>query len=265
MAAVKLVLILLLCVEILHVKGIRTNNEEEEPETLDAHIVYDQRQSGKYNIHVVIKDVAIIEMDQNEIADQNYNDDEYYYDEDDLTVKPLITKTTTTTNKPLDTTTTKKTTISATENESVVTTVSTTIPTTTIKNKIPNNEEHFNMYSLFPQPAVDTKSRSKIEPIYAIEEPTMLQPRHQLDNFNYKMPAQSRDESKLFKNSRIYKVKVRRSHHITPQTVRCRSFQYRDARGNCRSKRSSSGSILKRLFRMLVTLPFNQDEQQIDD
>lgn len=34
-----------------------------------AHIVYDQRQTGKYNIHVVIKDVAIIEMDQNEIQD----------------------------------------------------------------------------------------------------------------------------------------------------------------------------------------------------
>lgn len=32
-------------------------------------VIYDQRQSGKYNIHLVIKDVAIIEMGQNEIED----------------------------------------------------------------------------------------------------------------------------------------------------------------------------------------------------
>lgn len=38
-------------------------------ETSDSHIIYDQRQNGKYNIHVVIKDVAIIEMDENGISE----------------------------------------------------------------------------------------------------------------------------------------------------------------------------------------------------
>ncbi|XP_065355347.1 uncharacterized protein LOC135949831 [Calliphora vicina] len=283
MAAAKLVkkslvLILLLYTETLQVKGIRTTNNEEESDAPDAHIIYDQRQTGKYNIHVVIKDVAIIEMDQNEISDQNYNDDEYYYDEDDLTVKPLLFKPSTTSVKPLDSTTNIKTTtpiiqttMPFTENQSVETTSSTIIPTTTTNNKFHNNEENLNLYSSLHQPAVDPKSRSKVEPIFAIEEP-VLQSRHQLQNFNYRMPlqAQSREGSdlKTFKNSRIYKVKVHRSHQphqITPQTVRCRSYQYRDARGNCRGKRSSSGSILKRLFRMLITLPFNQNEQEIDD
>lgn len=31
-------------------------------------ITYDQRQSGKYNVHIVIKDVAIIEMDRNQVV-----------------------------------------------------------------------------------------------------------------------------------------------------------------------------------------------------
>lgn len=72
MAAAKLVknfmVLFIICAELLQVRGMRTNNEEE-PDAPDAHIVYDQRQSGKYNIHVVIKDVAIIEMDQNEVVD----------------------------------------------------------------------------------------------------------------------------------------------------------------------------------------------------
>lgn len=65
-----LICILLLAIESLHVKCGRTESSEEESDAPAAgRIVYDQRQTGKYNIHVVIKDVAIIEMDQNEIAD----------------------------------------------------------------------------------------------------------------------------------------------------------------------------------------------------
>lgn len=31
-------------------------------------IIYDQRQSGRYNVHIVIKDVAIFEMDRNKVV-----------------------------------------------------------------------------------------------------------------------------------------------------------------------------------------------------
>lgn len=205
---------------------------------------------------------------------QNYSDEEYYYDEDDLTVKPLIIKSTTTTKKPYNdytTTTTPKELISttpikaetSTTNHSILTTIITAppiIPTiTTSTTNMPittpkDNKIHvLNSYSSSYLPAFDTKPRSKVEPIYAIEEP-ILQPKRYLKNFNYGLPsntAQSREGSysvneapKLFKNSRIYKVKVHRS-EIEPQVVRCRANQYRDARGNCRRKRdSSSASIL---------------------
>lgn len=51
------------------IQGTRTDNVTKRNETSDARTIYDQRQNGKYNIHVVIKDVAIIEMDQNEISE----------------------------------------------------------------------------------------------------------------------------------------------------------------------------------------------------
>ncbi|XP_053957330.1 uncharacterized protein LOC128862695 [Anastrepha ludens] len=52
-------------------------------------MIYDQRQSGKYNIRINIKDVAIIEMDNNGFGEEDSSEEDYYYDEDDLTVKPL--------------------------------------------------------------------------------------------------------------------------------------------------------------------------------
>lgn len=41
----------------------------EDNDNEAGRVLYDQRQTGKYNIHVSIKDVAIIEVDQNELAD----------------------------------------------------------------------------------------------------------------------------------------------------------------------------------------------------
>lgn len=71
MVSVKLVKnILVFCVLLMHVRGGRFEAGADDASTDgEARIIYDQRQSGKYNIHVVIKDVAIIEMDQNEIED----------------------------------------------------------------------------------------------------------------------------------------------------------------------------------------------------
>lgn len=45
------------------VESVEDNDNEA------GRVLYDQRQTGKYNIHVSIKDVAIIEVDQNELAD----------------------------------------------------------------------------------------------------------------------------------------------------------------------------------------------------
>lgn len=46
------------------------NNSNSDNNNMEQqHVLYDQRQTGKYNIHVSIKDVAIIEVDQNELAD----------------------------------------------------------------------------------------------------------------------------------------------------------------------------------------------------
>ncbi|XP_039952669.1 uncharacterized protein LOC120769630 [Bactrocera tryoni] len=64
-------------------------NDELSADNADAKVIYDQRQSGKYNIRINIKDVAIIEMDNSGFGDENFGEEDYYYDEEDLTVKPL--------------------------------------------------------------------------------------------------------------------------------------------------------------------------------
>ena len=65
----KIIVLSILYVVIRKIQGTRTDNVTKRNETSDARTIYDQRQNGKYNIHVVIKDVAIIEMDQNEISE----------------------------------------------------------------------------------------------------------------------------------------------------------------------------------------------------
>ncbi|XP_011199962.2 uncharacterized protein LOC105223803 [Bactrocera dorsalis] len=64
-------------------------NDELSADNADAKVIYDQRQSGKYNIRINIKDVAIIEIDNSGFGDENFGEEDYYYDEEDLTVKPL--------------------------------------------------------------------------------------------------------------------------------------------------------------------------------
>uniref|UniRef100_A0A0K8UMU8 Uncharacterized protein n=2 Tax=Bactrocera latifrons TaxID=174628 RepID=A0A0K8UMU8_BACLA len=64
-------------------------NDELSANNAEAKVIYDQRQSGKYNIRINIKDVAIIEMDNSGFGDENFGEEDYYYDEEDLTVKPL--------------------------------------------------------------------------------------------------------------------------------------------------------------------------------
>ncbi|XP_030567560.1 endochitinase A [Drosophila novamexicana] len=230
-----------------------------------ARALYDQRQTGKYNIHVSIKDVAIIEVDQNELADESYiaEDEDYYYDDSALTIKPI--KFTTDASTATTTTTTAETTTTTTS-----TTPTTPVPVSTAAIVgIPTPSSNMSAYSaqlladiaatqrLRPKSnnliIMDTPiggsstmlpkwlhARSKDEPITTTTDAGPLPA-----NIEY-TPAQGHD-------SPIFKVKVQRAAPAeTP--ARCRAHQYRDAQGKCRTKRS--GSILRKLFSMLVSLPF---------
>lgn len=65
-----LVTSLLLMVLVLQVQMQPLEDSDNDGNDNEAgRVLYDQRQTGKYNIHVSIKDVAIIEVDQNELAD----------------------------------------------------------------------------------------------------------------------------------------------------------------------------------------------------
>ncbi|TMW50011.1 hypothetical protein DOY81_004928 [Sarcophaga bullata] len=249
----KIIVLSILYVLIREIQGTRTD-ESKRNETSDARTIYDQRQNGKYNIHVVIKDVAIIEMDQNGISEQTYNDDDYYYDEDDLTVKPL--KPTVTTLKPLysSSVSTTQTTISSIkeqndENSSSPSLLSTLFPITESHN-IRKDDEYY-------MPIVNIKARSKVEPIYAIEETQGIQHQALLRQGIY-IPN---DETQKKTNSKIYKLRM---HHFQrsqiPQNKRYHSNQYKKSRSNCRENISASGSILNRLLGMLVTLPFRREQ-----
>ncbi|XP_061388744.1 uncharacterized protein LOC133323859 [Musca vetustissima] len=244
--------------------------DEDGPHEETGRIVYDQRQSGKYNIHVVIKDVAIIEMGQNEFQDTSYNDEDYYYDENDLTVKPI------TLNPPTTTSTIKPTVAASTNNGIIVTapnidgeirnsspitmeahtyttlnqqqesetTLSSNILWNTLTSMISRKPTVDDLVTTLKSPgystgettvlpSIDVKPRSKIEPIFANEE-----------------FAKFRDDAMPLRNSKIYKLKIRRSHQpLSPsskklQARRCRSHQSRNANGNCSNKRSTSGSLL---------------------
>lgn len=87
------------------------NSIDSAPSLRDEHestglTTYDQKQTGKYNIHLNIKDVAIIALDTDHL-DSGIGDfgDDYYddYDLSDFTVKPIygVIGFDTTTSKPL--------------------------------------------------------------------------------------------------------------------------------------------------------------------
>lgn len=128
-------------------------NDELFADNADAKVIYDQRQSGKYNIRINIKDVAIIEMDNSGFGDvsiaavlwqniiitccfmmqENFGEEDYYYDEEDLTVKPLnFTKPpkVTTSHEVISTTTPQQATLLPTKFEEFISPHSTPIATT---------------------------------------------------------------------------------------------------------------------------------------
>ncbi|XP_064536690.1 uncharacterized transmembrane protein DDB_G0282483 [Drosophila montana] len=219
-----------------------------------ARALYDQRQTGKYNIHVSIKDVAIIEVDQSELDDESYiaEDEDYYYDDSALTIKPIKFTT------DASTATTTTTTAATTTPTPTPTTTTDPLPLSTAAIVgIPTPSRNMSAYSaqlladiaatqrLRPKSnnliIMDTPiggsstllpkwlhARSKDEPITTTTDAAPMPA-----NIEY-TPAQGHD-------SPIFKVKVQRAAPAETPT-RCRAHQYRDAQGKCRTKRS--GSIL---------------------
>uniref|UniRef100_A0A1A9VXX6 Uncharacterized protein n=1 Tax=Glossina austeni TaxID=7395 RepID=A0A1A9VXX6_GLOAU len=231
----------------------------EDESTVNGRVLYDQRQSGKYNIHIIIKDVAIIEMDQNEIVDNN-DDGDYYYDEEDLTIKPLILNLNA--NKTATTTTTTTTTTISTAAEVFTTTVR------NIDNEIstlePNKNNNTEDDAFDSQRDWVTNSRSssntletlrslnKVAPYYSTSEPLRQTHAYVMRDASGTLQAREADmiDERGMKNAKLYKIKLLRGQPIKVAKRLCRSNQFRDASGACRSKkattssRQSSGSIL---------------------
>ncbi|XP_037957070.1 uncharacterized protein LOC119687003 [Teleopsis dalmanni] len=140
----------------------------EDENTSVERISYDQRQTGKYNIHVSIKDVAIIEIG-NDVMDETLTEEDYYYDEGDLTVKPgllnptstpiSITKSTTTSTstKP-----TRKPTAETTSAASVNSTTSTIIQPTVDS----NNSGNLTSSTIIP-PTIDSNNSNVTNIVYS--------------------------------------------------------------------------------------------------
>ncbi|KAM8713752.1 hypothetical protein ACLKA7_013992 [Drosophila subpalustris] len=274
-------MLMMLMLQVLQVQMQPVDNVEPVPEDDNnnnmesGRVLYDQRQTGKYNIHVSIKDVAIIEVDQNELADESYNaeDDDYYYDDSALTIKPIKF---TTEASPTTTTTTTKTTLTTTATPSTTTepSVAATVATGSAYSAqlladiadTQRQKPKTNNLIIMDTPAESSTTlmpkwlhaRSKDEPITT----TTTTASSRSSNIEY-TPSQGHD-------SPIFKVKVQRAANPTASSssssnptsnpspaetsTRCRTHQFRDAQGKCRTKRS--GSILRKLFSMLVSLPF---------
>ncbi|EDW74818.1 uncharacterized protein Dwil_GK15697 [Drosophila willistoni] len=240
-------------------------HDEEPPAaatTQADRVLYDQRQSGKYNIHVSIKDVAIIEVDQNEIVDEAYDDeDDYYYDDSALTIKPIkfTTETTESTTPPTKTTAT----ISSSSEKPVITTIQPEIGITLTPTSSPFNLTAYSANLLADIARIRPKSNKSNLIIMETPIGGSSTPRQPLSLQDVPVPMAKAVPRPLLPenieytppqghNSPIFKVKVQRAASET--SARCQAHQFRDAHGKCRSKRS--GSILKKLFSMLVSLPF---------
>ncbi|XP_032586029.1 uncharacterized protein DDB_G0290587 [Drosophila mojavensis] len=290
----KLSSLMLLTFGVLHVQMQPLQQAAEENES--SHALYDQRQTGKYNIHVSIKDVAIIEVDQNELADESYNEeyDDYYYDDSALTIKPIKFTTeasttpsaaaaaaaaATTTAATPTTPTASSAATSSTPTATQPTTVAPTAAAAVTAASIPTPSSNMSTYSaqLLADIAATQRLRPKASNLIIMETPiggpSTLLPKW--------LHARSKDEPLTTTTSRtpiaaaataspypshieytpgkghdspIFKVKVQRAAPAETPT-RCRAHQFRDTQGKCRSKRNSS-SILRKLFSMLVSLPF---------
>lgn len=176
---------------------------DEDLEKNSTQVFYDQRQNGKYNIHLSIKDVAIIEMGENDFLEENIADDpsgDYYYDESDLTVKPWLFPFT---QKPASNSTTETPKTNST-------TISPTIET------MDSTEEAVVMPHKFLTP-LKAMATYRNTPISPIEDSRV---------YNFKMRQQQRQHQPPTRGRNVEK--------------RCRNGMVPDEYGNCRAKRSNT-------------------------
>ncbi|KAH8285679.1 hypothetical protein KR054_012341 [Drosophila jambulina] len=244
-------------------------SSSEQPETAAGRVVFDQRQTGRFNIHVSIKDVAIIEVGQNGLAEETYNDEEdYYYDDSALTVKPI-----------------KLTTEASTSTSTRATSQSVAPPETT-EVTTPSLNSSYTSSLLADLAASVTKPKSRLNNLMIVETPIggatkapHLHPAHPHPHPHPHHPLHGRSKDiptvaaaaaitppslpdgieytpPKGPNSPIFKVKVQRSSIPAPKKSAgaaarsCRSHQVRDAQGKC------SDSIYRKLYSMLVGLNF---------
>ncbi|EDV36868.2 uncharacterized protein Dana_GF13173 [Drosophila ananassae] len=195
-------------------------------------VVFDQRQTGKYNIHVSIKDVAIIEVGQNGLAEESYNDEEdYYYDDSALTVKPIKLSTEASTSTTVtSTTTTSSTPAGAPPAEITSPTTISSKPKSRLNNLM-IVETPIGGATVKPlhHPGPPLHARSKDVPIMAAAAAAAsggITPPSLPDSIEYTPPQGH--------NSPIFKVKVQRSSNpVTKKPARCRNHQVRDGQGKC--------------------------------
>nr|XP_016928257.1 uncharacterized protein LOC108008864 isoform X2 [Drosophila suzukii] len=245
-------------VQTLPIEEAETPTTSEAPDS--GRVVFDQRQTGRFNIHVSIKDVAIIEVGQNGLAEETYNDEEdYYYDDSALTVKPIKL----TTEASSSTTTTSTTSVAALP-ESTVTTVATSTVATTSDPKLNSS---FSSNLLADIAAHVSKPKSRLNSLMIVETPiggTTKPQHHPLHGRSKDVPIMAAaaitpptlPESIEYTppknhNSPIFKVKVQRSSMpAAKKPARCRNHQVRDAQGKC------SDSIYRKLYSMLMGMNF---------
>ncbi|XP_017032928.1 uncharacterized protein [Drosophila kikkawai] len=234
----------------------------EPAESTAGRVVFDQRQTGRFNIHVSIKDVAIIEVGQNGLAEETYNDEEdYYYDDSALTVKPI-----------------KLTTEASTTTSTRATSQSVAPPETT-EATTPSPNSSFTSSLLADIAASVTKPKSRLNNLMIVETPiggvTKAPHLHPHPHPHHPLHGRSKDIPTVAAaaitppslpdgieytppkgpNSPIFKVKVQRSSMPAAKksaaaAARCRGHQVRDAHGKC------SDSIYRKLYSMLVGLNF---------
>ncbi|XP_034652921.1 uncharacterized protein LOC117891529 [Drosophila subobscura] len=242
-------------------------------------VVFDQRQTGKYNIHVSIKDVAIIEVGQNDLSDGAYNDaEDYYYDDSALTIKPIKFSTeaigsstssssassteaaaTTSTEHHIHSTTTESPT-ATTLKESTMTTVAPSLSSL-------NGSSAYSSNLLADIAASRIRPKSRLNNLMIVETPIggarpaavphLPHPRSKDIPIMAAAAVTRPSQPQAIEytppqghNSPIFKVKVQRS-AVAPNkkpAARCRSHQTRNAQGKC------GDSIYRRLYSMLMGL-----------
>ncbi|XP_055849431.1 uncharacterized protein LOC129914278 [Episyrphus balteatus] len=219
------------------------------PSSNETHSLYDQRQTGKYNIHISLRDVSIIELDRNEFSDETINNgDEYYYDDEDLTIKPISNFISTTIKTP-----------QITVNNSLKSEIVENPHSQQVEKKSESPHTQLTNFTLL-ESGFDSRSNSSLFPsskrttIKTDEDATLskeLVSQGPSKAHLVFVPLHKRHKENNKDNSRF--VDVPKDHRINKPIpnipIRCRNNQLRDAYGNCRSLKRSS--FLKTLFSVL--------------